>query len=54
MMDLSDDSLVALSQVMSVSYNTTQDLTCFNISEEYYPCADITGCGGGFLFYYSI
>ena len=22
-------------------------MTCFNISEEYYPCADITGCGGG-------
>jgi hypothetical protein len=30
-----------------VAYNTTNDLKCFNISQEYYPCADITGCGGG-------
>jgi len=22
-------------------------ISCFNISAEYYPCADITGCGGG-------
>jgi hypothetical protein len=31
-----------------VYYNATgTNLQCFNISEEYYPCADITGCGGG-------
>jgi hypothetical protein len=36
-----------LGKTVGVWYNSSQTLTCFNISEEYYPCADITGCGGG-------
>jgi len=42
------DPLLALAQSVGVAYNTSgTDLPCFNISAEYYPCADITGCGGG-------
>lgn len=26
---------------------STSPVPCFNVTEEYYPCADITGCGGG-------
>ncbi len=29
------------------SYNNTGTSACFDIASEYYPCADITGCGGG-------
>jgi len=36
-----------LGKTVGVWYNSSQTLTCFNISAEYYPCADITGCGGG-------
>eukprot|EP01105_Mastigella_eilhardi_P003450 TRINITY_DN143_c0_g3_i1.p1 TRINITY_DN143_c0_g3~~TRINITY_DN143_c0_g3_i1.p1 ORF type:complete len:491 (-),score=126.91 TRINITY_DN143_c0_g3_i1:938-2389(-) len=36
-----------LGQSIGLLYNSTLDLKCFNISEEYYPCSDITGCGGG-------
>ena len=36
-----------MGQTIGVYYNSTLDLPCFNISAEYYPCADITGCGGG-------
>jgi len=36
-----------LGMSVGVLYNNTGELRCFNISEEYYPCADITGCGGG-------
>lgn len=32
-----------LGQAVGVEYNSTHDISCFNISEEYYPCADITG-----------
>jgi len=44
-----NQSLVySLGQTIGVYYNSTgTNLSCFNISEEYYPCADITGCGGG-------
>jgi len=42
------DPIVALSQTVGVVYNSSAPwIPCFNISEEYYPCADITGCGGG-------
>jgi len=41
------DVIVALGQSIGVFYNTTPTIPCFNISNEYYPCADITGCGGG-------
>jgi len=41
------DLVYALGQAAGIAYNTTKDLKCFNITEEYYPCADITGCGGG-------
>ena len=33
---------------LGVAYNMSGAIvTCYNISVEYYPCADITGCGGG-------
>jgi len=42
------DPIVALGQSVGVLYNiSTSSIPCFNISNEYYPCADITGCGGG-------
>lgn len=34
-----------LADAIGVVYNATQNLPCYNILEEYYPCADITGCG---------
>jgi lysosomal Pro-X carboxypeptidase len=37
--------LYALRQAINVDYNATGDVRCHNISSEYYPCADITGCG---------
>jgi len=37
----------SLGQAVGAWYNSSGTLTCFNISAEYYPCADITGCGGG-------
>lgn len=39
--------LQRLASAVGVAYNNTGALTCFNITDEYYPCADITGCGGG-------
>ncbi|KAH3763197.1 dipeptidyl-peptidase family protein [Pelomyxa schiedti] len=36
-----------LGQSIGVLYNNTLDLKCFNITEEYAYCADLTGCGGG-------
>jgi len=42
-----NDVLHSLGQAIGVWYNASGTLTCFNISDEYYPCADITGCGGG-------
>lgn len=39
--------LPGLAASIGVWYNATQNLTCHDILEEYYPCADITGCGGG-------
>jgi len=43
------DLIVGLGRAVGVMYNASGStpLKCFNISEEYYPCADITGCGGG-------
>jgi len=32
---------------IGVEYNTTGETKCNNVLVEYYPCADITGCGGG-------
>lgn len=44
----SAESLLSdLADAVGIAYNNTGDLTCFNITDEYYPCADITGCGGG-------
>merc|ERR1712137_573871 len=38
----------SLGQAAGVWYNQSSSvISCFNISDEYYPCADITGCGGG-------
>eukprot|EP00005_Dracoamoeba_jomungandri_P006421 CAMPEP_0174260868 /NCGR_PEP_ID=MMETSP0439-20130205/10800_1 /TAXON_ID=0 /ORGANISM="Stereomyxa ramosa, Strain Chinc5" /LENGTH=516 /DNA_ID=CAMNT_0015345219 /DNA_START=36 /DNA_END=1586 /DNA_ORIENTATION=+ len=42
-----DVLLKSMSESLGVYYNASGELKCFNISEEYYPCADITGCGGG-------
>lgn len=39
--------LPGLAASIGVWYNATQNLTCHDILVEYYPCADITGCGGG-------
>jgi lysosomal Pro-X carboxypeptidase len=42
------DRIEGLGQTIGVFYNATgTNLRCFNITDEYYPCADITGCGGG-------
>jgi len=42
------DPIEALRHSLGVFYNASNDpVPCFNISEEFYPCADITGCGGG-------
>jgi lysosomal Pro-X carboxypeptidase len=48
-MDSYYDPIVGLGQAVGIFYNLTSTplLTCFNITNEYYPCADITGCGGG-------
>eukprot|EP00051_Salpingoeca_urceolata_P010330 m.126034 g.126034 ORF g.126034 m.126034 type:complete len:497 (-) comp16670_c0_seq3:163-1653(-) len=41
-------SLVSrLADAIGFMYNYTGSTPCYNISDEYYPCADITGCGGG-------
>lgn len=29
------------------SMHSSAPVPCFNVTAEYYPCADITGCGGG-------
>ena len=34
-----------LAVAIGVVYNATKDLPCYDISAEYFPCADITGCG---------
>eukprot|EP00727_Mastigamoeba_balamuthi_P009647 m51a1_g5304 putative C-tail anchored protein, serine protease domain (545) ;mRNA; r:262506-265085 len=36
-----------LGRSVGTLYNATGALRCFNVSDEYYTCADITGCGGG-------
>eukprot|EP01096_Ripella_sp_DP13-Kostka_P014316 TRINITY_DN6430_c0_g3_i1.p1 TRINITY_DN6430_c0_g3~~TRINITY_DN6430_c0_g3_i1.p1 ORF type:complete len:537 (+),score=216.95 TRINITY_DN6430_c0_g3_i1:76-1611(+) len=37
----------ALALAIGVEYNISGEATCNNVIQEYYPCADITGCGGG-------
>lgn len=38
--------LARMAQAAGIVYNSTGDLRCFNISAEFYPCADPSGCGG--------
>lgn len=38
--------LYALRAAINVDYNMTDSpVACHNVSQEYYPCADLTGCG---------
>jgi len=43
--DIDQDTLLvsSLRNTVGLFYNVSSNLPCFNISEEYYPCADITG-----------
>jgi len=40
-------AMASLNSAMSLVYDPYHNITCHNITEEYYKCADITGCGGG-------
>jgi len=42
-----DEPIEALRAALSVVYNTTNDVKCHNVREEYLECSDITGCGLG-------
>jgi hypothetical protein len=48
---MTSDPSLSLTRRLALSigtiYNSTHELKCHNVSEEYLPCADITGCGGG-------
>jgi dipeptidyl-peptidase II len=44
--DLVNSPLHALGQAAGLYYNGSQSLPCFNITEEFFVCADATGCGG--------
>jgi len=37
--------LQRMAAALSVEYNTTGTLSCFNVTNEFFPCADLTGCG---------
>ena len=41
------EPVVALKAALSVVYNTTDDVKCHNVRDEYLECSDITGCGLG-------
>ncbi|KAJ7994003.1 hypothetical protein DPEC_G00261440 [Dallia pectoralis] len=43
-----DDLLHALKDTAGIVYNSTGDLTCFDLYTLYVECADPTGCGLGF------
>ncbi|KAK3773020.1 hypothetical protein RRG08_061321 [Elysia crispata] len=42
-----EDALVGLANVAGIWYNSTGSEKCFNVSKEFYFCADPTGCGNG-------
>lgn len=45
---VNNDAIMALRAAMNVVYNTTSaPVACHDITAEFYPCADPTGCGTG-------
>lgn len=42
-----EDPIVGLADVAGVWYNSSGSEQCFNVSREFYFCADPTGCGNG-------